>query len=138
MMAWAERGIRTFAVAAVLVVLSTIFVALRFVSRGRILKVLGPTDWFMLVNLVGALLQWKHSKTGVLINVGCSSSLLPMPPAREPVSPHTPDSQHDMEAARLTILQSPLMAWATTSPTLIPPTLNHFSRFVPPVAGQTD
>ncbi|KAH6847773.1 hypothetical protein B0I37DRAFT_445966 [Chaetomium sp. MPI-CAGE-AT-0009] len=54
-MAWAERGIRAFTVTVVLVVLSTVFVALRFVSRGRILNVLGPTDWFMLLNLVFAL-----------------------------------------------------------------------------------
>ena len=54
-MAWAERGIRAFTLAVVLVVLSTVLVALRFVSRGRILNVLGPSDWFILVNLVGAV-----------------------------------------------------------------------------------
>jgi hypothetical protein len=53
-MAWAPRGIGAFALAVVLVTLSTVFVALRFVSRGRILHIFGPTDWFMLVTLVGA------------------------------------------------------------------------------------
>jgi hypothetical protein len=53
-MAWAARGIGAFALAVVLVTLSTVFVALRFVSRGRILRIFGPTDWFMLVTLVGA------------------------------------------------------------------------------------
>jgi hypothetical protein len=53
-MAWAARGIGAFALAVVLVTLSTVFVALRFVSRGRILNIFGPADWFMLVTLVRA------------------------------------------------------------------------------------
>lgn len=39
----------------VLVMLSTVFVALRFVSRRRILNIWGATDWFMLVTLVGTM-----------------------------------------------------------------------------------
>jgi hypothetical protein len=51
-MAWAPRGIGAFALAVTLLTLSTVFVALRFVSRRRILNIWGATDWFMLVTLV--------------------------------------------------------------------------------------
>jgi hypothetical protein len=37
----------------VLTALASIVVALRFISRGCILHVLGPTDWFIAVTLVG-------------------------------------------------------------------------------------
>ena len=65
-MAWAARGIGAFALAVVLVTLSTVFVALRFVSRRRILNIWGPTDWFMLVTLVGfngkqAVMPFKYA-----------------------------------------------------------------------------
>jgi len=56
-MAWAAPGIGAFTLAVVLVVLSTVFVALRYVSRRHILNLWGPTDWFMLVTLVGAMEQ---------------------------------------------------------------------------------
>ena len=51
-MAWTEQGRSIFAFVVVLSVLSTTAVALRFVCRGRVLHVLGPTDWFLLVTLV--------------------------------------------------------------------------------------
>ncbi|KAK4150893.1 hypothetical protein C8A00DRAFT_45787 [Chaetomidium leptoderma] len=50
-MAWTERGALAFACAVVMVVLSAVAVALRLVSRGRILRILGPTDWFMVLTL---------------------------------------------------------------------------------------
>ncbi|KAK4163738.1 hypothetical protein QBC43DRAFT_263608 [Cladorrhinum sp. PSN259] len=50
-MSWAAPGIGAFTLAVVLVTLSTVFVALRFVSRRRILNIWGTTDWFMLVTL---------------------------------------------------------------------------------------
>lgn len=56
-MAWAAPGIGAFTLAVVLVILSTVFVVLRFVSRRRILNIWGITDWFMLVTLVGATKQ---------------------------------------------------------------------------------
>ena len=56
-MTWAAPGIGAFTLAVVLVILSTVFVALRFVSRRRILNIWGATDWFMLVTLVGAMKQ---------------------------------------------------------------------------------
>lgn len=54
-MAWAAPGVGAFTLAVVLVMLSTVFVALRFVSRRRILNIWGATDWFMLVTLVGTM-----------------------------------------------------------------------------------
>jgi hypothetical protein len=38
--------------AVFLAVLSSVAVLLRFISRGRILHILGPTDWFIAVTLV--------------------------------------------------------------------------------------
>lgn len=55
-MAWAAPGIGAFALAVVLVILSTVFVALRFVCRRCILNIWGISDWFMLVTLVGAMI----------------------------------------------------------------------------------
>jgi branched-subunit amino acid transport protein AzlD len=51
---WTDRGARVFALAVAQVVVSTIAVALRLVSRGYILRILGPTDWFMVLTLVSA------------------------------------------------------------------------------------
>jgi uncharacterized protein YqfA (UPF0365 family) len=56
-MAWAAPGIGAFSLAVVLVILSTVFVGLRFVSRRLFLNIWGATDWFMLVTLVGAMEQ---------------------------------------------------------------------------------
>ena len=52
-MEWSKRGTHLFAYTVVMAVLSTVAVTLRFFSRGRILRVLGPTDWFLAVTLVG-------------------------------------------------------------------------------------
>ncbi|KAM7184552.1 hypothetical protein V8F20_012162 [Naviculisporaceae sp. PSN 640] len=54
MMAWAPAGIGAFTLTVVLVTLSTLFVALRFVSRRRILRIWGASDWVMLVTLLFA------------------------------------------------------------------------------------
>ncbi|KAM7206101.1 hypothetical protein V8F20_002883 [Naviculisporaceae sp. PSN 640] len=51
-MEWTEAGARVFACAAVLSFIASIAVLLRFIVRGHILRVLGPTDWFLLLNLV--------------------------------------------------------------------------------------
>ena len=51
-MAWTEQGRSIFAFTVVLSVLSMAAVALRFVCRGRVLHVLGLTDWFLLFTLV--------------------------------------------------------------------------------------
>ncbi|KAK4150892.1 hypothetical protein C8A00DRAFT_36468 [Chaetomidium leptoderma] len=48
-MEWTEPASRLFTISVVLVVLSAAFVALRLVSRGWLLRVLGPTDWFMVL-----------------------------------------------------------------------------------------
>ncbi len=53
-MAWTQQGRSIFAFAVVLSLLSTAAVALRFVCRGRILHVLGLTDWFLLLTLACA------------------------------------------------------------------------------------
>jgi hypothetical protein len=60
-MGWAAPGIGAFTLAVVLVTLLTVFVALRFVSRRRILNIWGPTDWFMLFTLVSAMKQHQAS-----------------------------------------------------------------------------
>ncbi|KAH6842397.1 hypothetical protein B0I37DRAFT_417577 [Chaetomium sp. MPI-CAGE-AT-0009] len=52
-MQWSTRGAHLFAFTVVMAALSTVAVTLRFLSRGRILHVLGPTDWFLAVTLVG-------------------------------------------------------------------------------------
>ncbi|EAQ84514.1 predicted protein [Chaetomium globosum CBS 148.51] len=52
-MEWSKRGTQLFAGTVLMAALSTIAVALRFFSRGRILRVLGPTDWFLALTLVG-------------------------------------------------------------------------------------
>ena len=49
---WSDDVVGLYASIVVLTVLAAISVALRFISRGRILHVLGPTDWFMVVTLV--------------------------------------------------------------------------------------
>jgi hypothetical protein len=52
-MHWSGSGTRLFAYTTVMTVFAAVTVALRFVSRGRILRVLGPSDWFLAVTLVG-------------------------------------------------------------------------------------
>ncbi|GAB1316376.1 hypothetical protein MFIFM68171_06586 [Madurella fahalii] len=51
-MEWTDRGTQLFACAVSMTIISTIFVTLRFISRGCVLHVLGPTDWFMAVTLL--------------------------------------------------------------------------------------
>lgn len=52
-MEWTGRGARAFAFAVVMLLLSVVAVALRFISRGRILRVWGLSDWFIALTLVG-------------------------------------------------------------------------------------
>jgi len=68
----------------VLVTLSTVFVALRFVARRRILNIWGASDWLMLVTLVGATKQTSGTKNRPTKS-GNSSSLLRALPLLEPV-----------------------------------------------------
>jgi len=51
-MIWTETGRSIFAFAVVLSLLSAGAVTLRFLCRGRILRVLGLSDWVLLVTLV--------------------------------------------------------------------------------------
>jgi MFS-type transporter involved in bile tolerance (Atg22 family) len=51
-MEWSDAGKQLVAWAVVLWVLAAAAVALRLFSRGYILHVLGPTDWFIVVTLV--------------------------------------------------------------------------------------
>ena len=53
-MEWTQSGKQVFACAVAQLVVSTIAVALRLISRGRILHILGPTDWFIVLTLVSA------------------------------------------------------------------------------------
>ncbi|KAL2258813.1 hypothetical protein VTK26DRAFT_7729 [Humicola hyalothermophila] len=53
-MAWTERSKPLFACSVVLYVLSATAVALRFIARFRILRVSGPSDWFILLTLLFA------------------------------------------------------------------------------------
>ena len=51
-MAWTSAGRSIFAFALVSTLLSVVAVTLRFVCRGRLLRVLGASDWFLLATLV--------------------------------------------------------------------------------------
>lgn len=51
-MEWTQAGVTVVAVAASLFLVSAFAVTLRLISRGRILHILGPTDWFMVLTLV--------------------------------------------------------------------------------------
>jgi hypothetical protein len=63
-MEWTGRGARAFAFAVVMLLLSVVAVALRFISRGRILRVWGPSDWFIALTLVGDSQHEAHRTTG--------------------------------------------------------------------------
>lgn len=54
-MEWTDKGARVFACALVLSVIASTAVALRFISRGYILRVIGLTDWFLLLTLFFSL-----------------------------------------------------------------------------------
>lgn len=49
---WTMGGTMVFVCAVLLSVISTVAVALRFFARGYILRVLGPSDWFLFFNLI--------------------------------------------------------------------------------------
>jgi branched-subunit amino acid transport protein AzlD len=51
-MDWTQSGTQVFACAVAQLLVSSVAVALRLISRGRILRILGPTDWFMVLTLV--------------------------------------------------------------------------------------
>ena len=51
-MEWKETGTQVLACAVALLLVSATAVTLRLISRGRILHILGPTDWFMALTLV--------------------------------------------------------------------------------------
>lgn len=51
-MEWKETGTQVLACAITLFLVSAGAVTLRLISRGRILHILGPTDWFMALTLV--------------------------------------------------------------------------------------
>lgn len=51
-MEWKETGTQVLACAITLLLVSAGAVTLRLISRGRILHILGPTDWFMALTLV--------------------------------------------------------------------------------------
>ncbi|KAL2128964.1 hypothetical protein VTI74DRAFT_8403 [Chaetomium olivicolor] len=54
-MDWTQTGTRVLACAVAQLLVSAVAVALRLISRGRILHILGPTDWFMVLTLVGVI-----------------------------------------------------------------------------------
>ncbi|KAK4033532.1 hypothetical protein C8A01DRAFT_40011 [Parachaetomium inaequale] len=54
-MDWSDRGVRLFAYCVVMAAFSSVAVALRFISRGRILHVLGPSDWFLALTLLSSI-----------------------------------------------------------------------------------
>lgn len=140
-MNWAAPGIGAFTLAAVLVTLSTVFVALRFVSRRRILNIWGATDWFMLVTLVGTMKT--RSGTKYSPNTENSSLLLRAPPPLEPVrwvestfKIHLPclvlPASQNMPMLTAVVAQLLPMGWATTSSTSVLTNSHPSSRFVPP------
>jgi hypothetical protein len=53
-MDWTQSGTQVLACAVAQLVVSAVAVTLRLISRGRILHILGPTDWFMVLTLVRA------------------------------------------------------------------------------------
>ncbi|KAL2143309.1 hypothetical protein VTI28DRAFT_10552 [Corynascus sepedonium] len=73
-MEWSALGTRLFACSAVMVAVSTLAVALRFISRGRILHVLGPTDWFIAATLVFAIVNTAGVGAHVSRGLGTPSS----------------------------------------------------------------
>ncbi|KAK4236996.1 hypothetical protein C8A03DRAFT_16409 [Achaetomium macrosporum] len=56
-MEWADHGKRLFIWAVVMWALAAAAVMLRLISRGRILRVLGPTDWFIILTLLLSLIN---------------------------------------------------------------------------------
>jgi hypothetical protein len=67
-MEWTPWGTWLFASSVVMLVLATTAVTLRLISRGRILHVLGPTDWFIVLTLVSPPTQPtpRHTCTNCL------------------------------------------------------------------------
>jgi hypothetical protein len=81
-MAWAAAGIGAFALAVVLVTLSTVFVVLRFVSRRRIRNIWGASDWFMLVTLTFAFAS--AATVGAFAANGMGYHMIDLSPDRMP------------------------------------------------------
>jgi hypothetical protein len=82
-MQWSTRGAHLFAFTVVMAALSTVAVTLRFFSRGRILHVLGPTDWFLAVTLLFSIVNTASVVGHVAHGLGWPLSELSVEERRE-------------------------------------------------------
>ncbi|KAL2128520.1 hypothetical protein VTI74DRAFT_9080 [Chaetomium olivicolor] len=69
-MEWSDRGKRLVATSVVMLFLAAVFVTLRLISRGRILHILGPTDWFIIVTLIVSVLNTVALGIHVTLGLG--------------------------------------------------------------------
>ena len=132
-MEWTETGTQVLACAVALLLVSATAVTLRLISRGRILHILGPTDWFMALTLVrdsgvGSLPRYQRNCTranhrAVPVLRLCHHHLRRGPyvkPSNAPLLSHAADRCCN---------QLPPMGSATTSPTFLPMRSSRSSRW---------